>query len=315
MKTDIREKGYLVFPFDKQLCIWEFDMEKYDSTPFFRLGVALGALTRSLRGGDALDHFSILNAKIYLDLFAKNNKKEKALRLSVKTAESLIALINDYVEKIKSNTLAVNNLSALPGIDDKDVLLQCILDLQNYLSEEIPTLNIFFVTKHRAYDMTILIYEGESLLSPNTLNFIEASKSEVVNDMREAARSLAFGIHTSVGFHLFRAIEAIAVDEYLPLLGISVEEYRDEKNCPNLGSCIGILEGQNGKFKVTEPVDVKITSILRHIVKKYRNPIMHPDAIWGHDEANGAIGLVVSIIDMMVQDIIEIKKKASSLSS
>ena len=40
---------------------------------------------------------------------------------------------------------------------------------------------------------------------PNTLKSLGASKPEVKNDIREAARALAFGAYTAVGFHLYRA--------------------------------------------------------------------------------------------------------------
>ena len=122
--------------------------------------------------------------------------------------------------------------------------------------------------------MDSLINEGENLLSLSTINTIKDTRPEVVNDMREAARALAFEIPTAVGFHLYRAIEAI-VREYFPLVGLSRSQIRN----PSLGTYVQILNGTHKKIHIT-PINEKITVLLDHIVKNYRNPIMHPDSLF-----------------------------------
>ena len=116
----------------------------------------------------------------------------------------------------------------------------------------------------------------------------EENKNLVVQDVREAARSLAFDIPTAVGFHIFRAIEAIIKKEYFPLLNITVESN-------NLGQHIALLEGAG--------VDEKILGTLRNIKDYYRNPISHPEEFWGLDQAESALMLAVHAITVILQDI------------
>ena len=100
-------------------------------------------------------------------------------------------------------------------------------------------------------------------------------------------RCLAVSIPIAVGFHIYRAIEAIIVDEYFPLLGIEKPSSR------NLGEYIRLLK-EHG-------IDEKVTASLFHIKSHYRNPISHPEEFWDQPKANGAFGLAVSIIIMALR--------------
>lgn len=277
-------------------------MEKYDSSPVFRLGVAVGELLRSIESSN-------LRASIFPASFLKNHIQlfiiqNPELKLSVDAASLVIKAIDVYFEKVKSQTDAKGIPLGIADITDDleiAILRSAINDFQTFLEKELPQLNIYYITPHRAYDMATLINRGENLLSPITLSSLADSKQEVIKDIREAARALAFGFSTAVGFHLYRSLEAIIIKDYFVVLGVLPVEYG--KN-PNLGNYINILHDKG--------VDVKITSMLRHLKDHYRNPIMHPDEFWDIDNANSAIGLATSLIDVMVQDIQEIKKKGTT---
>jgi hypothetical protein len=274
--------------------IWTFDMEKADGTPIYWLGNSLGGLLLALKQSSSLVIINnAMDAKNELEHFVTL----KGLPLSKIAATQILKDIHNLMsEEAKGGIGAIS-----PPIDDnlKTSIGGGILHFQSILSSELPQLNVFFVNPHRAYDMTMLITQGENLLSPKTLDMLGTSKQEVINDIREAAKSLAFDLSTAVGFHIYRAIEAIIVDDYFQILNVLLNKYEKSKN---LGSYIKILEDNK--------VDVKITSMLKHLKDHYRNPIMHPEEFWDTDKANSAIGPAISLIDVMVQNIDEIRKKA-----
>lgn len=300
---------YLILPVmpNGQICVWEFNMEQHDVTPLFHLGSAIGSLLKAIEHSDHDNPiWSAASAKREFEKYIRIYEGYNKLALSLKAAGKVIIFLEEYIQQRQTNKV-VNQLSAISEIDlTKEILRNAINDFQTLIEAEIPQLNIFYVTPHRCYDMTMLINEGENLLSLNTLNMLGGCKQEVVNDIREATKALAFGSYTAVGFHLYRAIEAIVKEYFIPL-GLNVTEIME--NNPNLGTYLKILKGIHGKFIVTTPVDVKVTSFLEHIVKEYRNPIMHPQETWDVHKANRAIGPAISLIEMMVEDIQDIKKK------
>jgi hypothetical protein len=142
--------------------------------------------------------------------------------------------------------------------------------------------------------MTTLINQGEKVLSLDTINVLVASKDDVIKEIREATKCLAFDISTAVGFHVYRAIEAIIIKDYFRILDIKPEEWEKNKN---LGNYIMLLENKK--------VDVRITGVLRHLKDNYRNPISHPQEFWDSNKAESSFGLAISAITVMVQGIQE----------
>jgi hypothetical protein len=270
-------------------------MEKANGTPIYWLGNSLGHLMAFIGTGQPIPmvinvaNSALLNLSVFLNI--------AGLPLSRIAAQDIANNIRQF---ISSHTLVGNVSSANPiSEQEKSVLIGSILHFQSVLSSELPQINIFYVPPHRAYDMTMLINTGQNLLSPLTLKLLGASREEVIKDIQEAASCLAFDFSTAVGFHLYRAIEAIIVRDFFDVLKISSDERKSRKN---LGQYIALLQNKG--------VDVKIKNMLTHIKDRYRNPIMHPEEFWDSEKANSAIGPAISVIDMMVQEIEEIKKKA-----
>ena len=173
-----------------------------------------------------------------------------------------------------------------------DIFNAAIYNFQAVLGTELPRANIFYITPKRAYDMTLLINQGENVLALDIIDLLGASKDEVIRDIREATKSMAFDLSTAVGFHIYWAVEAIVVKDYFPVLNIMAEEW--EKN-QNLGNYIKLL--------IAKHVDNKVTIILNYLKDHYRNRIFHPEEFWDSKTAETALGLAVSAIIIMVQDI------------
>jgi hypothetical protein len=121
--------------------------------------------------------------------------------------------------------------------------------------------------------------------------FTEAIRSRLppkaVNDIRSAGRCLAFNLPTAVGFHILRALEAIAVDYVVRASG-SKPTKRD------LGEYIRLLANNGAHADVTFSID--------QIRKLYRNPLMHPEDELDSEEAVDLFLLCRSAINTTIRD-------------
>lgn len=280
-------------------------MEKVNGTPLYFLGNALGQLVKALTSSPTLwlatepAIFAKQQLEVLINQFI-------TLPLSKKAAQSIVEAMENIGKGRAAKGLPLPRQGADPTPEDYmtpeeiQPLLAAIWAFQSVLSHELPQQNIYYATPKLAYDMDILIDNGERALPQEVLDFFGASKDRVIKDIRESARCLAFGIATAVGFHIYRAIECIVVDEYFPLIGVAPSDYGKNKN---LGKYIELLKGKK--------VDEKITVVLQHIKDEYRNPISHPEDFWDISKAGSAFGVALSVITMMLHDI-ESKKRAGS---
>jgi hypothetical protein len=263
-------------------------MEKVNGSPVYWLGHSIGQLQSRLFNPPVT-----IGSIADIALTCRNNlgylvaEGEQTLPLSRGSAINVIENLNKMCTPERMQQL---NFS----IPEAEIYLLngLLFSFQAVFLSEASSLNIFYVTPKRAYDMSRLITQGEHILSQACLNSLGQSKSMVISDIREATKCLAFDIPTAVGFHIYRAIEAIITQDYFPVLNIQSSDWDRNKN---LGNYISLLESKG--------VDVKVTTILRHLKDHYRNPISHPEEFWGIENAESAFMLATSVISVLLQDI------------
>jgi len=297
MKINLAEKKYLVYPSGDKFLVWEFDMERVDGMPLYWLAQSIGQLYHALNEPSAtLPSIAnaAKNADYNLDKFISDSV---GLTMSKDAAKSILWNLRELFK---------NRQPSIPGVadplisnDEKNTVFSPIWDFQAVLGSELPQLNIFFVTQHRDRDMNLLINSGEMALSQKTLSSLSSSRSDVVREIREAARSLAFSVPTAVGLHLCRAVEVIITKEYFPSLGIKLPKNR------NLGQYLKSLV-ENGQ------PNPRVISKLRDFKDYYRNVITHPEEFWDIDNADSAFGTAINVIDAIVRDIEAIRAKQAA---
>jgi hypothetical protein len=275
------------------LILGDKDVKKFNSLPLYWLGDRLGTLDRVMEFRDG--HGPTVRSSLQSILLARNdleiftNTTYGFLPLSKEAAKSAILKINEI---LGDHEPSPTKKPGEPDVFTKSEIMHlhwAMHDFNSVLSTELPQENIYYATPKLAYDMDALINSGERALPEDVLASLGDSKDRVIEDIRESARCLAFGIATAVGFHIYRAIECIVVEEYFPLLGIDLPDNR------NLGKYIKLLKDKG--------VDNKITEMLTHIKDEYRNPISHPEDFWDNNKAGSAFGVAMSIITMMLHDI------------
>ena len=101
-------------------------------------------------------------------------------------------------------------------------------------------------------------------MAPEIIDLLGELRKKLYEILEKQLKAMAFDLSTAVGFHIYRAVEAIIVKDYFPVLEIMAEEW--EKN-PNLGNYIKLL--------IAKHVDNKVTIILNHLKDHYTNPIFY----------------------------------------
>lgn len=270
-------------------------MEKVDGMPLYRLANSLGELQEALKQPNS-SLTSVVEAVRRVDSEINYfTNLTFGLPLSKDAAKEIVAGLHKLF-----------GIRPFPEVgipvpltqEEKNWVLVPIWSIQAILAKELPQLNLFLITQHRAYDMTILINNGEKLLSEASLNCLSVSKLEVIREIKEAARCLAFNVATAVGLHLSRAVESVIVKEYFSEIGIEVPKHK------NLGKYIEALEK-------TKNANQKVVSKLRDFKNYYRNLIAHPEEYWDIDNADSAFGTAVNLIEAIIQDIAVLRDEKS----
>jgi len=275
------------------LVSWGSDVKKSDTNAIFWLGDCLGALAENLEPaptGQSLLRAAYTAQSRFRDFVTQ----KEILPAARKSAEDLVSALDKiYIPRLAPPEI-LGGVAKIPleealAADDVTMLGNYLFAFQSTLSSELPTANIYYISPKCAYDTEKLMSKGEAVFPDSILDSLGKSKEKVTNDIREATKCLAVNIPTATGFHVYRAMEAVVVEEYFDLLDIEKPSNR------NMGTYIKLLKDKG--------VDEKVTAPLSHIKDHYRNPISHPEEFWDAPKAHGAFGLAVSVITIMSQDI------------
>ena len=220
----------------------------------------LGQAIKPLHDIKKEDHYLEIWMKCYtarqsLETFISNSVYTNAIRIMVEPANALINTLNEIGGK-------------LPKVAAKEPKIEPpeLYNLQKHLQEfesvfraELKIGNLFLATPKGAYDLRILIANGESIFPTSCQTLL----TEVaLKDVREGARCLAFELYTASGFHFHRANESVIL-RYLKALNVNVPKNK------NLSTYLKALEDAKAPKQ--------IVSCLRDLKDMHRNPLMHPD--------------------------------------
>ena len=280
------------YNFNKRCVKWDVlveggnDVQKADNGPIYWLGTAVGAFLRALATALAVDSLkepaSAMRSNLvyFVDHYGALPGAKAAAEKLVLILDNLFFSAQEEAEPIK------DSLSTEQQVN----LVGAIFNFQAVLTSDLGQADVYYITGKRAYDMKILLDNGQWLISNEAWGGLTWSRDKVWQDIREAAKCLALNIPTAVGFHFYRAVEAIITDEYFPLFAIVNPKYR------NLGKYIDIL--------TVLGVDERITKELDHLREKYRNPISHPEVFWNQRQADIATNIAIAVIELMAHDIL-----------
>jgi hypothetical protein len=255
-------------------------MEKVNLPFFYQLGVQIGALTKMTpRPQTRLD---ILGAAILVrDNINGLLGWSGGLNVCRSSAQSCLKAVEEII-----NWFVAAKPEDLQNVDPStDAKFQALIDtaktFETVLNEELATLSAYSVSKKGIYSTPDLIDNTEKVFPVSILSKLSP---DIVREIQEAGKCLAFDISTASGFHMLRATEGVLYQYY-----IAVGKPKKKEKLENWGAYIAYF------YKLTEPEAKinqetvnhikKVLALLQQVKDQDRNLIMHPEIVLNADEA------------------------------
>lgn len=172
-------------------------------------------------------------------------------------------------------------------------------EFETVLAAECQVMDTYFVSKKGAYSTADLIDHAHYQIPEPARNSLP---EQTRNDFDQAGKCLAFDLATAAAFHLLRGTEAVLRQYYE--LSVSGSKKAPAK-MRNWGVYIKLLKDHGAEEKVT--------SLLTHLKDAYRNPVLHPEENYTDDRVQVLLGVCVSAIVMMIEEIGKLKAKTQML--
>jgi hypothetical protein len=232
-----------------------------------------------IKQGDTVNDriFAIFNAENLLDQFLRQSLWANSLRVCKQPG---LALLDEIRSLIGSDIKGENELEYWRVVS----MQQQLARFRAVMEAEFMTTASYLVTGRRGYDIATLIEAAEMIFPEELVRKVP----DVLFDLREAGKCIAFDLGTAAGFHLLRALETVIRAYWNAVMeGASLPANR------NLGAYIREME-KAGKG------DPKVLTALRQIKDHHRNELMHPEEKLNLDEAIAILGIVQSAIIPML---------------
>lgn len=144
-------------------------------------------------------------------------------------------------------------------------------EFQTVFQADLRTIAAYQVAQKGAYSIEKLVESAEEAFPPKSLSKLT---NEVISEIREAGRCLAYDIPTACGFHMLRASELVIHDYYVAILKPAKKD-----KLPDWGTYIDKLRHSSDAHAK------KVAELLQHLKNQHRNLIMHPDVVLSDEEA------------------------------
>lgn len=154
----------------------------------------------------------------------------------------------------------------------------------------------FTVTRSGIFDVSQLVNCARNVLPAAA--FVAVSE-DVLKEIDDAGRCLAFNLPTACGFHAMRAVERV-IKRYLGDF-FSGEEIA---KMSNWGQYLAALEQRLQSENEPKPTKESI-ALLRQIKEIYRNPVIHPERTLSPEEAATLFHSTVAAINRVTTEVAE----------
>lgn len=256
-----------------------------DGSYLYKVGAALKPL-ESIKGETLFKDawLPLFIAAGELQTFINDSVYRISVRQSRENADALLTMLNQQSERTSKADQATTEF----GMYEAYRLENALRDFQTVLNAEFRLTPLFLITPKRGYDISALVYRGNSLF-PDSL---AAKAPTATEDLILGARCLAFELWTASAFHLNRANEAV------------LRKYWDAKRPgkPHPGNMtISDYLRALGKSRKGSP---RVKAALRDVKNLYRNPVLHPEIqVKNMDEAFAIMNAIHTAIVQMLDEI------------
>ncbi|WP_028969017.1 hypothetical protein [Sphingomonas sp. URHD0057] len=177
-----------------------------------------------------------------------------------------------------------------------NLILSKVEQFRTVLIADLRIMASFTVTRSGIFDVNQLVNCARNVLP--TAAFIAVSE-DVLKEVDDAGKCLAFNLPTACGFHAMRAVERVIkryLADFLPA--------KEIQKFNNWGQYLGALERQRESDAEPKPTAEAI-ALLRQIKEIYRNPVIHPDRTLSSEEAATLFHSTVAAISRVAIEVAE----------
>ncbi len=274
---------------DWVLLLTESLMDRMDLPFFYQLGTRINPLTKTVSTPqNRLDTLmTAWQARNSINVLLGWGGRLNVCRTSGQTLSKAINDAIDLWNNAKAEDRGKPDSPIVPAIQD---VIDKAKTFETVLSEELATVSAYSVSKKLAYSIPDLVDSAENVFPVSVL---ETLSKEVIREVREAGKCLAFDIPTASGFHMLRATEGVLHEYYLAICKPS-----SKAKLANWGAYISALyqltDGKAPKAKAKGQCTVntetknhikKVLALLQQVKDEDRNQIMHLEIVLNDDEA------------------------------
>src|SRR4030043_68028 len=262
------------------------DMKKLNLNFFYQLGSYLIPLTGLTTMPDEFDEWSIVhNSRGAKSSIERLIAAYPELPMCKSAALDFLEHLDYYIKWYDKRSAERDGEKVTSGCTAFYSLEESAKAFEAVLLTELQNLGAFYVTGKRAYDTLKLIDHFEETLSAATLSKVN---KEIVEEINQSGRCLAFDCYTACGFHILRATEAVLHQYY-----IVVCKPKTQKPLGSWSEYVGEL------YKIEDNEVKKVHALIQQIKYVDRNPIMHPEWVLTQDEAIAVFDSAKAAIEMM----------------
>jgi hypothetical protein len=255
---------------------------------FYQLGASITYLVDHVHIGDqAADLFTQIHIPCqWLVRFrTESDELEDTFKDTCAAVEGFIKLIHDWMDSIPADW------NRLVTQDEMRALFYWKEKFEEAFEREQRNLDVFTVTPKGLYNTRLLIETPENDFPKE---FRVVLPKQMLYDMQQAARCLAFDVPTACAFHVCRGTESLMLAYYARLA-------KHEWNLPKNRDWSQYIDHLKKKG-----APAKITDRLKEIKDSDRNALIHPDINVRPDEAHILFKLCTAVNFYMAEEIVKL---------
>lgn len=277
-------------------------MDKVNLPVFYQLGALVGRLTQGEAPKESLTGMITLVGQLRPALIALLRDYHE-LKYCSAAGYKLIEDMEWWTRSLAAELQGKDPIDLEKRVTSDDLVLSARA-FEPLLLEELQNEAIFRVTPTVGYDTDILLTQAERNLPDSAKMKL---RSEVVSEIRESGKCLAYNIPTASGFHILRGLELVMVDYYNAVIQPTPKITRTK----DWGKCINSLRKVSDPAleNPSDPAVAKAVALLQQIKDSDRNLIMHPEVLLSLDEAIGLFKLCESTIIAMAAKLPQDKQR------
>lgn len=259
-------------------------MKRVNQYQFYQIGIAIHPMTEIADNSKYADvWYACFQAKNWLEFLL--NDHLTPLVTCRAAAAKLINAMNPVIPEL-GNIDQEKLATELPTYTAW-FIRQAAHEFEIVFAAELETTDTYYVSQKGIYSTNLLIEKAEQAFTAE----VQAQfPPQMISDIRQAGKCLAFDLDTASGFHIVRAAEGVIYKYYVAVTGTT-----PKRKDRNWGAYVRNLN-RHLKNDPSSKADPKLITLIDQVREHHRNPVIHPDITLTPDEAQSLFSICQAVI-------------------